>query len=222
MDLPSPPILVCFAVVQEAQPFRRLAGPSFPVRVVVTGMGSRNAAEGLATALASERPGWVITSGFAGGLNPTHATGDLLHQTDHPLMDAAARAHGSRAARFQSVDRVLATAREKDLLFRASGADAVEMESGVIQRLCAEAHLPCLTLRVVSDAVQEDLPLDFNGFMREDQTLDFPRLLGHIALHPGRVPALLRFQRRAAAAAAALAQTLGKVCARLSRTGHSG
>jgi len=222
MVLPFPPILVCFAVTQEAQPFRRLATPSLPVRVVVTGMGNRNAAEGLAAALASERPGWVITSGFAGGLNPAHTTGTILHQTNDPALDAAARAQGSRPVRFQSADRVVATAREKELLFRASGADAVEMESGVIQKLCAEAGLPCLTLRVVSDAAQEDLPLDFNVFMRENQVLDYPRLIGHVALHPGKVPELLRFQRRAAAAAAALAQTISEVCAQLSRKGHSG
>jgi adenosylhomocysteine nucleosidase len=181
-------------------------------------MGTQNAAAGFSRALSAKRPNWVITCGFAGGLNPAHGGGAILHQTDDQALDAAARTSGSSPGRFLHAERVLATAREKAAAFQTSGADAVEMESSAIRSLCAEAGLPCLIMRTISDPAREDLPLDFNAFMRADQNLDYPRLLWHLACHPGKVPDLVRFQQRINAAARALARTLTSVYHQLLET----
>ena len=58
--------LVCFAVNQEAAPFRRLAADRDHVRVVVTGIGRRNAERCIKYELSRGTPEFVLTAGFAG------------------------------------------------------------------------------------------------------------------------------------------------------------
>ena len=66
----SAPVLVCFAVQQEAKPFQQLARGKPDAQVLLTGMGSRNAEAAIRAALKDVRPSRVYTCGFAGGLNP--------------------------------------------------------------------------------------------------------------------------------------------------------
>ena len=60
------PILVTFAVKEEAKFFKRPPG----VRVLITGMGRSNSEQSIYWALDKVAPRLVITCGFAGGLNP--------------------------------------------------------------------------------------------------------------------------------------------------------
>jgi hypothetical protein len=66
-------------------------------------------------------------------------------------------------------------------------------------------------VRVISDAADEDLPLDFNRLHKPDWSLDYGRLIGALAKSPGKVGALLRFRKRISSAAGRLAATLAKV-----------
>ena len=60
------------------------------------------------------------------------------------------------AGRFRTVDRVLITPEEKRAVRQATGEDAAEMESGVIREVCTAHGVPCLVLRVISDAADND------------------------------------------------------------------
>ena len=115
---------------------------------------------------------------------------------------------GVQPGRFVHSDRVVVTAREKQALFEASKADAVEMESSTIEDTCRERDIPTLVLRVISDTATEDLPVDFNRFTGPDGGLQMPRLLLGIAQSPAVVPALVAFQRRLRMAARNLAAAL--------------
>ena len=70
MSQPKVANLICFAVDQEAAPFRGFANQRDDIRVLVVGIGRRNAERSLRHALDSVVPSRVITAGFAGGLNP--------------------------------------------------------------------------------------------------------------------------------------------------------
>ena len=163
------PILVCFAVKEEAAPFRRKLPAG--VETLVTGMGAA-AAERAVQAKLAERP-WslVLTCGFAGGLNPALRPETVVFEADpdFPLRQALLDT-GAVAARFHCAARVAVTAAEKTALRAATGADAVEMESAIIRRLSRERGLPSATVRVISDAAYEELPLDFNALMKPDGT----------------------------------------------------
>jgi adenosylhomocysteine nucleosidase len=207
MDPPRS-VLVCFAVKEEAKFFRpELVAPR--CGVVVTGMGPRNAAAAARKALAGSRPDLVITAGFAGGLNPELKAGTVVFDADAGISLAAELGKlGAIAARFYTADRVAVTAADKAALRQATGADAVEMESGVIRGLCREQQLASATVRVVSDAAGEDLPLDFNCLMTADDRIDYLRLAWAVGTRPGRISALLSFQRQTLAAARILADAL--------------
>ena len=210
----SDTVLICFALPEEARPFeRRLAGRG-DLRLRVTGMGRKNADSGVRAALRDALPAWVITAGFAGGLDPALARGTVVFEADAAFpRGELLHAAGARPARFHCAERIAATAGEKRRLREATGADAVEMESGVIQAVCREAGIPCATVRVISDIAEEDLPLDFNRFTQADGSLDLGGLLWAIARSPGLIGPLLRLQRHTREAARRLAEVLDRVTA---------
>jgi nucleoside phosphorylase len=209
---PAAVTLVCFAVKEEARWFNRLAGERPHVRVLITGMGRRNAEEAVRTALAKERPGLVLSCGFAGGLDPELPGGTVVYAVEsQPAMEAALQKAGARRVRFHCAERVAATAVDKKALRKATGAEAVEMESRVISAVCAEYDIPTATVRVILDAAGEDLPLDFNSLMTEDQRMDNCKLALALARSPGKIAALLRLQKQSEAAARRLGEVLERI-----------
>ncbi|MEN9574848.1 MAG: hypothetical protein RL514_2703 [Verrucomicrobiota bacterium] len=207
------PILVCFAVKEEAEPFLRALPAG--AETLVTGMGAAAAERAVKTKLSERAWSLVLTCGFAGGLNPTLRPETVVFEADagFPLRQALLDA-GAVAARFHCADRVAVTAAEKAALRASSGADAVEMESAVIRRLCSERGLPSATVRVISDAAGEDLPLDFNALMQPDGTLHLTKLAGAVLCRPWKIPALLALGSRSKSAAERLAAVLRAVLPR--------
>jgi nucleoside phosphorylase len=204
----APAILVCFAVKEEAQCFAARSA-----KVVLTGMGRENARRAAREALDRVRPGLVLTCGFAGGLDPALAVGTVIFSADDAGLTSALLAAGARPARFHCAARVAVTAAEKRDLRAQTGADAVEMESEAIRDLCHERGVPSATVRVISDAADEDLPLDFNALMTPEQKLCAGRLTLALLRAPWKVPALLRLRRDTTLAARRLAEALDTVIA---------
>ena len=202
------PVFICFALPGEARPFRKLATKSDAIRVIVTGMGSRNTERTLAAALTETKPALVLTCGLAGGLDPALALNTVLFETADAALAARLSSTGLRAVRFHCAPRMAVTAAEKAALRRETGADAVEMESGCVHELCRQRGVRCATVRVISDTADENLPMDFNALTTPEMNMDFGKLALALAKSPGRIPSLLRLQRQTAAAAKALAEAL--------------
>jgi nucleoside phosphorylase len=134
---------------------------------------------------------------------------DLVFDADQdfPLRERLLSA-GARPAKFHCADRIAATAAEKAELRRTTGADAVEMESAVIRELCRARGIPSATLRVISDAADEDLPLDFNKVMTPEMRLSGSQLAKSLLCSPGLSPKLLSFQKQVRSAAKCLGRAL--------------
>jgi nucleoside phosphorylase len=205
------PVLVCFALKEEAGAFRRLVKKQADIQILVTGIGQENARSAICPLLKNCSPRFALTCGFAGALNSQLAIGEVLFATDEAgLLEKLSRS-GARPARFHCSSRVAVTAAEKAELRSTTGADVVEMESGVIQIICRERGIPCATVRVVSDTANEDLPLDFNQLSKPDASLDFGKLALAVAKSPGKLSSLLRLQKNCRFAAGRLAEVLAKV-----------
>ena len=162
------------------------------------GPGSRRANE--AGFLASSQ----IPPPCVGGYDPAGTISSLS-----PALLAA----GARPATFHCADRVAASAESKRALRLSTGADAVEMESGVIRAMCREHKILSATVRVISDAANEDLPLDFNRLMDAEQNLSYAKLALALAGSPRKISALLKLQKQTQTAAERLARVLATVIA---------
>ena len=206
-------LLVCFALREEAAPFRKNVVAGSAVSLLVTGVGKANAQQRLRERLAAGTgdPACVLTGGFAGGLNPDLRLGEVLFETADADLRGRLLLAGAKPALFFCADRIATTVREKQALRVQTGADVVEMESGAIQAVCRERGLPCATVRVISDTAGEDLPLDFNALAKPDKNLDFAKLFLAIARSPGKIGALLELRRKTGFAARQLAAVLARV-----------
>jgi len=214
--------LVCFALKEEAAPFRRRAAQRPGVFTLITGMGRERAGLAVRDFLgmgAAVAPSRVFTCGFAGGLHPDGRSGEVIFEIAGPdaALNAALRAKllaaGAKPGTFFCADRIAITAAEKRRLRAETGADAVEMESAAIHAVCRERGLPCATVRVISDAADEDLPLDFNALFKPDQSLRWGRLLLTLARSPGKIGALPALQKQPRRAAQRLAEVLTQALA---------
>ncbi len=205
------PTLVCFALKEEAAAFRKRVTGRTDISVLITGIGRANAARSVREYLRHHAPRHVFTCGFAGGLNPQLQLGEVIFATADAALRERLINSKTRLATFVCVATIATTVAEKQQLRTTTQADAVEMESEVIQAVCAERGIPCVTLRVISDTAREDLPLDFNQLTRPDQSLHFGKLALAIVKAPGKIPALLRLQKQTSFAAMQLAVKLGQV-----------
>jgi adenosylhomocysteine nucleosidase len=208
---PTPFTLVCFAVKEEAAWFIPLTNASLRgnVKMLVTGMGRRNTEKAIRTALAESPPTLVLTCGYAGGLNPDLTCGTVLFSAEgQPALASRLQKAGAAPGRFHCADRVATTVSEKQALWEATGADAVEMESAVICAICREHKIPCATVRVILDSASDNLPLDFNQLMNSEDKIDNQKLAVALIKAPWKVPALLRMQKEASLAARRLSEAL--------------
>jgi adenosylhomocysteine nucleosidase len=227
--------LVCFALKEEAAPFRKIAAGKSGISILITGIGRQNAEKSVREFLANDLPKLVLTCGFAGGLNPDLALGAVVFETSFPSSSRRESAQiengeksepthvgcynlkekllaaGAKPAKFFCADRITTTVAEKKKLRAETSADAVEMESEVIHAVCRERGIPCATVRVISDTAGEDLPLDFNQLSKPDMNLDYGKLAWAIAKSPGKIGALLKLQKQTRFAAERLADILGKI-----------
>jgi adenosylhomocysteine nucleosidase len=228
-------LLVCFALKEEAAPFRKIAAGTVAAAqatsVLVTGIGRKNAEKSAREFLATNSPELVLTCGFAGGLNPDLKLGEVVFETDpffsrsrgnetqikknletpHVVSYEKLLAAGAKPAKFFCADRIATTVAEKKKLRAETGADAVEMESAAIHAVCRERGIPCATVRVISDTANEDLPLDFNQLFKPDKSLDYGKLAWMVAKSPGKIGALLKLQKQTRFAAERLAVVLAKL-----------
>ena len=204
-------ILVCFALKEEAAPFRKIAAHNPAIEILLVGIGRQNAARSIQAALAQSAPVLVLTCGFAGGLNPELTLGTVVFETKVERLYARFISTGAKPVVFFCADRVATTVAEKKQLRAQTGADAVEMESAAIHTACRSANIPCATVRVISDTAGEDLPLDFNALAKPDKNLDFGKLAWAIAKSPGKISGLLRLQKSTQFAAHQLAAVLAEI-----------
>ena len=227
--------LVCFALKEEAAPFRKIAAgglrDSHPVSILLTGIGRQNAEKSIREFLVSNSPELVLTCGFAGGLNPDLKIGDVVfeipsrisrgneaqteigNKMEPPHVGCYDKliAAGAKPAKFFCADRIATTIAEKKALREQTGADAVEMESAAIHAVCAERGIPCATVRVISDTANEDLPLDFNRLSKPDKSLDFGKLFLAISKSTGKIGPLMELRRKTKFAAERLAEVLNEI-----------
>ena len=153
------------------------------VVVATSGPGREAARRATEAVLRGHRPRAVVTAGFAGGLDDTLRRGDLL------LADTVVDCRGGRltmgtslpgaqgaasqachTGTLLSVDQVVRTPAEKRRLGQQYHALAVDMETYAVVEICRQHKVPLLAVRVIHDAVDDQLPREVDHLLRQ-QTL---------------------------------------------------
>jgi len=106
-----------------------------------------------------------------------------------------------------SVSRIVGAAEDKRRVAQQTGAIALDMESGGIAASAAEYGIPFMVVRSVSDLLDEDLPLDFNLFLRPQS---WPQALWASAARPRGVLELVRLRRQMLGASRRLTEWLSQ------------
>lgn len=227
-------ILVSFALGNEFAPWPRLRSftraaeldfaaydtkvEAANVRVVLTGVGPERARSVIARALQWE-PNVCIASGVAGSLRATYRVGEVFVArevmelesgrtiaTDRELVEAAERRSIRLAERLLSSTNMVVTAEGKGRLGRM--AEAVEMESFAVLMEAAGRRIPAVAIRAISDAADQDLPMDFSGVLDDQGKVKASKVARSLARAPHKLPALLRLGRDTRVAATKLAEFL--------------
>lgn len=176
----GPRLLICASTRWEARPIaRRLAlrqkGPRLwegllrggKVLLLRTGMGPA----ALQAALSAEEGrlqdlAWVVSAGFAGGLQPALKTGDLVADLRGLPLEilqaaqeiAAKQGRNLRFGKIAHADAPLSLPALKRALAQGSRAAAVDMETGPLRRWAEARGAGFLAVRVILDGVDQRLP----------------------------------------------------------------
>src|SRR4051812_15978101 len=137
------------------------------VAIVTSGPGRSAARRGAELLFAGHRPRWIISAGFAGGLDGTLARNDLvlprevidLDGTLIEIADELPAFPGVRpeGGRLLTVDRVIVGSAQKAELRRAFGAALVDMEPSGVAALAGGRSLRFLAVGVISDDAAAEL-----------------------------------------------------------------
>ena len=216
-------LAVTFALPNESSEFVRLlearGGRDGEVAVLHTGVGERTCRARIEPFLDSRRFDLLISSGFAGGADPSLGVGDLLlaeNFSDPQLLARAQSLLVSRVGRLVTAGRVIESASDRARIAREDSAAAVDMETEWIARACAARKIPMLSLRVISDTAAAPFPVPPAVlFDLERQKTDAFKLAAHLFRRPSQVVRLARFARQIAAVRATLGAALYELIAAL-------
>ncbi len=195
--------------------------------VIQTGVGPQRARAAARDVFSLQTFALAVSSGFACALMPA-AIGDILIGTkaaaiepggalDYLEMEGDERQrwcvllneNGALASvafgSFISSDRIVYRAAEKVALAEQTRAMGLDMESAALASEAKAAQVPFLIVRSVSDLVMEELPLDFNLFLRPTGWL---KGVGAVLANPSSLLGINRLRRQSAIAAAALTRQL--------------
>ncbi len=190
------------------------------IRLCLSGMIPSIAKQRVDRFLDSNTFDLMICSGLAGALREDIAVGDIIVQSEDPLLvESAETALKEMAIRFHTgplvtvASPVLTPAARRELAAETQ-AIAVDMESQTIAALCLERNIPCLAMKAVSDGIDDDLTPVLGGF----EVVDIPRIARRVLCRPSTWGLAARLARHSYLAANHLGRgiwaTLGQIRAR--------
>jgi adenosylhomocysteine nucleosidase len=175
------------------------------VQVALTGIGGVNATKAARAAL-QWKPDVCISSGLAGSLRPDHPMGQICAAREVVELETG-RSVGADLEMLRRAERhgaaiigKLLTSAEMILSLEGKSrlgkmGEAVEMESFAVMREAAAADIPGIAIRAISDAADEDLPMNFGGMLDDGGNVNASKVAKTVARAPHKLPALIRLAK---------------------------
>lgn len=154
------------------------------VVVIDTGVGMKAAAIAVEESIKLHKPRWVVSAGFAGGLAEPLRRGHFLIASDiacdvaspdgiqEPIdlgwkFDPSTMGRSVHIGRLVTVGKVLGKESEKRAAGERTGAVACDMETYAIAAACQKSGTPLLSIRIISDAVEDNLPPEIERLLNQ-------------------------------------------------------
>ena len=190
-----------------------------PIVILHTGAGDSAACQRrLSDLLVSKHPRLAISAGYAGGLAPALRVADLLlgqNYSDPTLLatvQTTLAADSLHTGALSTQPVAAETVAAKAALHASTHALGVDMETAWIAAACAQAGVPLLSLRVISDAADRDFPVP--NRILYDLVRQRPRFVAlplYLLTHPARIGPFIAFVRGVGRARARLTHGLAKL-----------
>jgi adenosylhomocysteine nucleosidase len=194
--------------------------------LIESGVGREKAARASEALIRGHRPRWVISAGFAGGLDERLKQGDILladaivDESDRRLsldfkMPPTPRVH---VGGLLTVDRVIHKPEEKRELGQRHQALAVDMESLAVAEVCRREKVRFLSVRVIIDEMGRALPSDIDLLVRKKSAAGkLGAAAGAILRRPSSVKDMWQLKEDALVASERLAKFLVGIVGQLPR-----
>jgi adenosylhomocysteine nucleosidase len=196
------------------------------VVIVESGPGRSRAAKAAHALIDAYRPRLVVSSGFAGGLDPSLRRYDLIAadsvvdaESHEITFDSTALAPwleelpNLHRGRLLTVDHIVRLSEQKQRLGERFQALAVDMESFAVAEVCRDRQIPLLVVRAISDAVDDELPPDIGHLLsRKTFAGQLGAAVGSLFRRPGAAKDLFNLHQTALEASGRLAKVLIKLC----------
>ncbi|TWT39132.1 phosphorylase family protein [Blastopirellula retiformator] len=199
------------------------------ISLVETGVGSKKARKTTEQYIELRQPQWIVSSGFVGGLAEPVKKGHVVmassvvraerEELAIPLSMSPEQAHaqpGLHVGRLLTVDKIVRTPQQKRQLGEANGAIAVDMETYATADACAAGKTRFLSVRVITDAVDDELPKNLERLVEQTSTA---KMIGAAAAafinRPSSVQDMWRLRETAMKASDRLARFLQGVVPQL-------
>ena len=222
------PVLIVAAMSRELGALRRKRPAG--ISIIETGEGMKNAADALGRWFEKNNASAVVATGFAGALSPQlqigdmviareiHAGNQVISVKESNLLRAVERVKiDNRAIHFGvaiTVDQIIVTAEAKRRLaegFARNEIACVDMESFAVAQECSRRGIPFLIVRAITDAMNEDLPVDFNRCRAADGRINSLRVMRAALARPRAIKGWSRLMERSDFCADSLAEFVARV-----------
>jgi adenosylhomocysteine nucleosidase len=150
------------------------------VVVVESGVGSKAAARATRAAIDFYQPRWIISAGFAGALDDNLRRGHILMANEVASLAGerlavglsldpatAASTRGLHVGRLLTVDDIIRKPADRRSLQSQHGASACDMESFAVARVCRDLGTRFLSVRIISDALEDELPPELEHLLKQ-------------------------------------------------------
>lgn len=199
------------------------------IRVVVVeaGTGQNRARRATQALIDAHHPRWILSCGYAGGLNADAKIGDIvvgnrLVRPDGSEIHVDFRMPSDHQRRqfvggVVTVDSIVRTVDEKRSIGEQFQALAVDMETYAVAELCRELRQKFFAVRVLSDDAQRNLPPEVLSLLGATGAVRFGAILGALWKRPGSYQDMLQLRDQAQIASTRLADFLDGVVQQLYR-----
>ena len=193
--------------------------------LVQSGVGQQRAEDATLQVIDRFKPSTLVSIGYAGAVQPELNVGDLViadtiieekkkgeYSPDFDWLNRAKDVsclEGFKAVvgGLLTVDNVIHDSLSKQELGKNYSVQAVEMETSAIAKVAEEKDVPLLSLRVISDRLDQEL-LDSSSFLGSDGEISTLKAGWYVLTHPGSIKTALSLRSQTQIATQALTKFL--------------